>query len=144
MGKKLLCLHQLTPRLLATAIKTGGKMPPNEAVRRPSIHHPWRLGFLSGRALLNAVSRPWVGRLFHTPLSAWAQPCCWRVAPQQSPFPRPAALQKYKKIRKKGFCIIILYALVAQSTRNKVTESRKSTISFPFYQKMCSIVKYDL
>ncbi len=22
-----------------------------------------------------------------------AQPCCWRVAPQQSPFPRPAALQ---------------------------------------------------
>ena len=25
-----------------------------------------------------------------------AQPCCWRVAPQQSPFPRPAALQNYK------------------------------------------------
>jgi transcriptional regulator with XRE-family HTH domain len=24
-----------------------------------------------------------------------AQPCCWRVAPQQSPFPRPAAYQNY-------------------------------------------------
>ena len=24
-----------------------------------------------------------------------AQPCCWRVSPQQSPFPRPAALQNY-------------------------------------------------
>lgn len=29
-------------------------------------------------------------------MSTKAQPCCWRVAPQQSPFPRPAALQNYK------------------------------------------------
>jgi hypothetical protein len=82
---------------LATAIKTGGEMPPDVAVKQPSLRHPWRLGFLSGRALLNAVSRPCPGRLFHPLLSAWAQPCCWRVAPQQSPFPRPAAPQNYGK-----------------------------------------------
>ena len=63
LDKKLLCLHRLTPRLLATAIKNRRKMPPNEAVRRPSIHHPWRLGFLSGVAHLETVSRPWAGRL---------------------------------------------------------------------------------
>ena len=56
-----------------------------------------RKGFLSGWARLNTESRPWVGRLFFKPLHlAWAQPCCWRVAPQQSPFPRPAAVQKYE------------------------------------------------
>ena len=51
-------------------------------------------------------SEPPMGRTaLETLLTVWAQPCCWRVAPQQSPFPRPAAVQSYGKVRKwASFC----------------------------------------
>ena len=49
--------------------------------------------FLAERPARNQREPPMGGAAPETLLPVWAQPCCWRFAPQQSPFPRPAAVQ---------------------------------------------------
>ena len=52
-------------------------------------------GFLSGEAILVKLKPP-IRNGFGIQLSpVLAQPCCWRVAPQQIPFPRLATPQNY-------------------------------------------------
>ena len=48
-----------------------------------------------GEGTVEALTLGMGGAALETLFPVRAQPCCCRVAPQQSPFPRPAAVQSY-------------------------------------------------